>query len=91
MSVVQKTRFAFFGLFLFLFRLAAPPCVPNPQANTKGVKYQPAPVWLRQARVVLDPSGFLGGAASLNKDISAAPRTAAALEARSLSQNAEKA
>ena len=27
----------------------------------------------------------------MNKDISAAPRTAAALEARSLSQNAEKA
>ena len=41
--------------------------------------------------MVLDTSGFLGGAASLNKDISAAPRTAAALEALSLSQNAEKA
>ena len=70
LSVVQKTRFAFFGLSLFLFRLAASPCVPNPQANT---------------------SGFLSGAASLNKDVSAAPRTAAALEALSLSQNAEKA
>ena len=41
--------------------------------------------------MVLDASGFLGGAVSLNKDISAAPRTAAALEALSLSQNAEKA
>ena len=81
LSVVQKTRFAFFGLFSFLFRLAASPCVPNP----------PAPVWLRQARVVLGTSGFLGGAVSLNKDISAAPRTAAALEALSLSQNDEKA
>ena len=41
--------------------------------------------------MVLDNSGFLGGAASLNKGISAAPRTAAALEALSLSQNAEEA
>ena len=41
--------------------------------------------------MVLDTSGFLGSAASLNKDLSAAPRTAAALEAPSLSQHAEKA
>ena len=39
----------------------------------------------------LIPLVFLRGAASLNKGTSAAPRTAAALEALSLSQNAEKA